>query len=344
MKNRKTALILSIIMLSAATAVCPTKVYAANETAETKTVTVGGIQFGMRLNVRGVIVADIYKSDDDTSPAEKAGIRKGDIIITINGSEIYGISDMQRALDDSDGGQIAVGFLRGDKVRRVLLTPTRTDGGKYRLGILARDTAAGIGTLTFIDGQTLMFGGLGHGVCDSETGVPLPIIGGSAEQVRLNGILRGKPGEPGQIKGSFAGQRIGKVTQNDDAGVYGVLSEIPSILTETAQTASPDEIENGKAYIVSYLSGEREEYAVTIQKSAAPSPTKNFTVTVTDERLIESTGGIVQGMSGSPIMQNGKLIGALTHVLIGDPTRGYGIYIDNMLANISVGTVYEDVA
>ena len=302
----------------------------------------GGMPFGMKINVGGCIVVGTDSVGDKRSPAAEAGLRRGDIITHVDGAKVSSTRELVRAIS-SGGNEIEISFIRGGKERKTTARPVKDGDGGGKIGVLVRDSAAGIGTITFIEPKTLMFAGLGHGICDAENGAVLPITYGSVEEVDVTGINPGKSGAPGEIRGAFVGKRIGKIIQNDKTGVYGELYELPEYADALYPIASFDEITDGCAYIRSAVSGAPELYEIELVRIGSGEQ-KNFAVKVTDERLIEKTGGIVQGMSGSPIIQNGKLIGAVTHVLVTDPTAGYGIFIGNMMSGIAATDIYEDTA
>jgi stage IV sporulation protein B len=208
-----------------------------------------------------------------------------------------------------------------------------TSENKYKTGVWIRDSGAGIGTLTFIIPETGEFGGLGHGICDGETGELIPMSRGTVLDVKISSVKRGVAGTPGELKGYFGTQKLGALTENTDCGVYGKLTQIPGQCSRRISIGTRDELCEGSASVVCTTDGgEPREYKIDIthiKRDAVGS--KCFVIEITDPELIERTGGIVQGMSGSPIIQNGKLVGAVTHVLINDPTTGYGIFIENML-------------
>ena len=302
----------------------------------------GGMPFGMKINIDGAMIVG---TDDVTgtgiSPAADAGLRRGDVITGIDGKQVSSVKDLMRSVEEINGAA-RVTYLRNGRERSASVTPVTDTEGKKKIGVVVRDSAAGIGTITYVDPGSMCFAGLGHGICASDSGSVLPIARGSVEDVEITGINHGKAGAPGELRGAFTGRRIGKVMRNEPTGIYGVLSELPDFSGELYQTAEMSDVENGRAYIRSCISGSPEMYEVTISKLESGEE-KNFTVRVTDERLIELTGGIVQGMSGSPIIQNGKLVGAVTHVLVGDPTAGYGIFIKNMIGAVAP-EIYEDSA
>ena len=217
------------------------------------------------------------------------------------------------------------------------MTPCRDKTGAYRIGVLARDSLAGIGTLTYVDPQTGAFGSLGHGICDSETGVLLPLQEGTIIHSTVSSVQRGKAGEPGSLQGEFSTEKpLGTVAQNTESGIFGTMTD-DSLYSELqcVPVASADEIKIGDAEILSNVDGDSvQRYSVQIVKlyPANDEYGRSMMLRVTDSQLAEKTGGIVQGMSGSPILQNGKLIGAVTHVLVDNPMEGYGISMEKMLA------------
>ncbi|MBQ0126080.1 MAG: PDZ domain-containing protein [Clostridiales bacterium] len=304
-------------------------------------IVLGGMTFGMKIDADGAIVVGTKDYAGIKSPASTAGIRRGDIIIKVNDESVGGTRELVGRVEKSTG-DVKITFLRSGKEKTVSVTPVSDESGKRRIGVLVRDSAAGIGTITYIDPETLTFAGLGHGITDSESGSLLPISYGSAEKIKITGINPGKTGAPGEIRGAFAGERIGRITKNEQNGVYGVLSEMPTGENMLIEAANTDDVTDGKAYIRTDIGGSPELYEIELTK-IGDGKSKNYAIRITDERLIALSGGIVQGMSGSPIVQNDKLIGAVTHVLVSDPTEGYGIFIGNMLMSAVFGE-YEDSA
>ena len=224
--------------------------------------------------------------------------------------------------------------LRAGKEKELSVTPLKSKDGMYRIGIWLRDNAAGIGTMTYIIPDTLEFAGLGHGICDGETMSLMPLLRGSVSEVELSSVIKGQSGIPGELKGSFRGGKPGSLISNKSTGEYGVLITLPQGVGEKLSVAAENEIKEGDAIVRCSVSGSVRDYTVRISKINCHSDNgKNFVVEVTDPALLEITGGIVQGMSGSPLIQNGKLIGAVTHVMVNNPTTGYGIFIGNMLDN-----------
>ncbi len=304
----------------------------------------GGIPFGVKFNTEGVLVVgfcDVDAAAGKINPAYVAGLRTGDVIHKLNDRPISDATALSRTMEESGGQPFTVTFIRADHEHTVTVTPAYSvSEGKYKSGIWIRDSGAGIGTVTFIDPDSGMFAGLGHGICDSDTGNLIPLDRGTVIDVTISGIIRGLPGTPGEVKGYFNNEKLGSVFGNTDCGVFGLFSRIPAACGEAIPVAARGEIHEGKAEILCSLDTDTvTHYDVTIS-AINPTATSNkcFTVTVTDPDLIAKTGGIVQGMSGSPIIQDGKLIGAVTHVLVNDPTKGYGIFIDNMLSHMKMRT------
>ncbi len=298
--------------------------------AEQKSLIAAGTVFGVKIHIDGVIIAGIPGTD---GPAAASGLKRGDLITKINGKPITSAEQFTECIQNSNGNAIELIYQSGGRDHTATITPIQDENGEYKLGIWIKDSAAGIGTVTFIDPETMCFAGLGHGICDSESGCLLPFSRGTAEEVLLSGVTIGESGTPGELRGSFAGNQIGKLTENAQTGIYGVLSDIPiGLQKERFPIAEKEDVKEGKAYIFSTVDGEgRKLYEIEISSIEIKNESRNFLVHVTDPELLEKTGGIVQGMSGSPIIQNGKLIGAVTHVLVNDPTMGYGILIENML-------------
>ncbi len=299
-------------------------------------VCVGGMPFGAKIYTDGAIVSQIGEievSGQVVSPGESAGIMIKDIITEVNGKKVTSALDVSRAIAESAGNPVSLKVVRGEERINLTITPVLSTDGTYRAGLWLKDTTAGVGTVTYIMPETGEFGALGHGICDSDTGRLLPLLRGTVTSVTINGIRRGLAGAPGEIKGSLGAEKTGVLTKNTANGVFGVMS-LTGGMNETVEIGTREDICEGEAKIICTLNNdEKKEYGVVISAlDRAKTGNKCFVVTVNDKELIEKTGGIVQGMSGSPIIQNGKLVGAVTHVFVNDPTRGYGIFIENMLA------------
>lgn len=307
--------------------------------AEENYLYLGGFPAGFVLNTKTVEVigvCEVITEDGIRSPAREAGIKTGDIIDKINGEEVNASSDINNLLS-KEYKKYEIEILRGDETLKLAVEPAKemTTGGK-RLGVLVKDSINGIGTVTYIDGKNKKFASLGHPVSDSNNNL-IEINGGTIYGSLIYDVKKGVRGTPGELRGAFEnGVVIGKAKINCSCGVYGDLSDSfdCSKLLKISK-ANIDEVQIGSAYIYTTIYGtDADKYRISIVKvDKGNKENRNFVIKIDDDRLIEKTGGIVQGMSGSPIVQNGKLIGAVTHVFVNDPTRGYGIGIDNMLSS-----------
>ena len=298
--------------------------------AEEPLLIAAGIPFGVRFHTDGIVVVGI---PGGAGPLAEAGLKKGDVITAVDGKKITSVSEFASLVRESEGRAMKLEYQSGELRRLAEVTPRSDENGEYKLGVWIKDSAAGIGTVTYIHTKNLTFAGLGHGICDADSGALVPLSYGTAEEVTLLGVVKGGAGTPGELRGSFTGVKMGKLIKNCESGIYGVLTAIPAELADACYPIGHmDEVQEGKAQIFTTVDGEgRGCYEIEIFRIDKNASGKNFSVRVTDPALLEKTGGIVQGMSGSPIIQNGKLIGAVTHVLVSDATEGYGIFIENML-------------
>ena len=324
------------------------------EVTTPREVYVGGMPFGVKFYTEGILVVGFCDVDvtaggggsRNVNPARNAGIRMRDVIVAVNGKIPAGAASLTKAVEESGGKPVTLTIKRyavhgGKKAASpsateltISVTPAYSASeNRYKTGLWVRDSGAGIGTVTFIDPETNAFAGLGHGICDGETGKLIPMQRGQVTDVTVSGVEKGTAGSPGAIKGYFAPGKTGSLLGNTPCGVYGILSSRPASATTKLPVATPREVTEGEATLLCTLdSGAVGRYSVQITSvDYTATGSKCFTITVTDPVLIEKTGGIVQGMSGSPIIQNGKLVGAVKHVLINDPTAGYGIFIENMI-------------
>ncbi len=327
------------LFFAVATLVCvmntPYKVSARETDSPKNEVYLGGYVFGTRISTKGVLVVGltaVTSGNKELFPARDAGICSGDIINTVNGKEVQSSEDLVASIENSNEGALEITLLRENSEIKVSLKAVKSDSdGTYKAGLWVRDSLAGIGTVTFIIPQTREFVGLGHGMCDSDTGVIMPVREGSVFGVSLGDIKRSSVGDPGELRGRLVGEKIGEITQNTPCGVYGRLDSDMS--DRLVSLCDKESVKTGEASVICTLdSSSPKEYSAVIERICdASGETKNFIIRITDEELIAKTGGIVQGMSGSPIIQDGKLVGAVTHVLVDDPTRGYGIFVENML-------------
>lgn len=303
-----------------------------------------GQPFGIKMLTEGIMVVRLsdVNGKTDSCPAKNAGIHIGDIIISVNGEKITSNEDLSKAISSSNGKTVEVVLKRNSDSESssaeeisLKLTPEYSESEKcFKTGMWVRDSSAGIGTITFYDPSTGTFGGLGHPICDTDTGELMPLSSGEICRVSITGCKKGSNGTPGELRGRFLnGDEIGTVTQNTNSGVFGLLNESPSE-NEEIEIADYDEIKKGKAEILTTVSGsEPQKYSISIEQVNNDDPDmKNLVIRVTDNDLLEKAGGILQGMSGSPIIQNGKLIGAVTHVFVNNSSMGYGILAQTMVS------------
>lgn len=294
-----------------------------------------GHTIGIKLFADGVVViglAEVETSQGVSTPGVDCGLQVGDVIEQANGAEVESSEQFAELLQC--GGKVRLLVSRDGETLTLAAEPVLGEDGAYRLGAWIRDSMAGIGTVTFYDPATGAFGALGHGITDTDTGLLMPLGDGSVMDATVKAVKPGSAGEPGELRGNFDLSRdMGRLYANTDRGVFGVMDGSGFADSEAVPVAGPGEVHAGPAVILANVSGDRvEEYDIEISRVLGTEDVQNLLVQVTDQRLIQQTGGIVQGMSGSPILQDGKLVGAVTHVMINEPTKGYGILIENMLA------------
>lgn len=264
------------------------------------------------------------------------------MILEVSGKKIDNTEDLITEIDNSNGEGIKVKYKRGNKVAALTVKPIKSvEDNKYHVGMWVRDSTAGIGTLTFYDPKSNGFGALGHGITDIDTGALMPVENGEIVESNILTIIKGRSGNPGELKGVLIEEKreLGLIKINSPYGIYGTLNKdaLGKFPNKLYPVGLRSDVEVGRATILANIDGKTiEEYEIEIQKISKNTTNrqKGMVIRIKDSRLLEQTGGIVQGMSGSPIIQNGKLIGAVTHVLVNDPTRGYGIFIENMLKNV----------
>ena len=307
-----------------------------------------GEAFGLKMLTDGVYVTDYGSVDGISSvrsPAREGGIQIGDVIICVNGQKIASSAQLAEAVQLSPDRTVLTAVRDGRELTVILVPEKSRNDGMYKLGIWTRDSCAGIGTLTYYDKENMTYGGLGHSVCDADTGLVLPLSTGETVPVCINEVIRGINGAPGELCGTFmSATATGSIEMNTDCGVFGYTERIPD--AETVPLAFKQEIEIGEATILTTVDGMTpQSYDIVIEKVNynSDSNVKNMVIRVTDKKLLSKTGGIVQGMSGSPIIQNGKLVGAVTHVFVNDISRGYAIFAENMYANSSILTEYDKI-
>ena len=293
----------------------------------------GGECVGITLKTEGLLAVGIApfetRNGEKLSPAEDAGIKTGDIITRINGNKISKADELMKAVKSSQQSIVLSGERNGKNLSWEIFPAHDKTDGKKKIGLWIRESVAGIGTVSFYNKGS--FAALGHSISDIDTGSDVKEAGGSVCKASIVGIEKGEKGTPGSLRGVFAGKSTGKISSNSYCGVFGTIEDIPD--TPRVKIASKNEVRPGNALLRCDVGSGTKNYKIEIQRIVSNADTtKNMIIKISDKELINKTGGIVQGMSGSPIIQNGKLVGAVTHVFVNDPTRGYAIFIENMLS------------
>lgn len=298
---------------------------------------VSGEVFGIKLYTDGVIVVGTQPVDIDgkkVNPAEECGIEVGDIIVAINGTNVYSSDAVEQILNDNNGKEYVIKVKRDDRYRTFRLSPVFSNReGCYKAGMWVRDSTAGIGTITYYDQNTGYYGALGHQINDVDTNEIMPLLDGEAVRANVTSVQKGSSGTTGSLVCDFGEQVIGSLTDNSKYGIFGSFAGVGED-AKKYPVASKQEIKKGSAKMICTIdeNGPKEyDIEITHITLSEHGNQQNMVIKVTDEELIKSTGGIVQGMSGSPIIQNGKLIGAVTHVIINNPKKGYAIFAETML-------------
>lgn len=305
--------------------------------SEPKKVFVSGQPFGIKLYTDGVIVVgtkDIMVEGKKINPSKQAGIEVGDVIILINNKKVYSSDDVEKILNDNNGNDYKVTVKRGSKLKTFTISPVYVaEEGCYKAGMWVRDSTAGIGTVTFFNPSTQSIATLGHPITDVDTGEIMPILNGEAVKTKVTSVSKSSENETGSLCCDFLSTTIGTLTENSTRGVYGkYVDNIDLSKCPQYEIAPVQEVKKGFAQIICTVDENGPKvYSAEILKVLFNDKEKNMIIKITDKELIEKTGGIVQGMSGTPIIQNGKLVGAITHVIVNDPTKGYGIMAENML-------------
>lgn len=300
-----------------------------------------GTAIGMKLYTKGVLVVGMSQikneNDEKKRPYENSGIEQGDTIIAINNNEVSNTNELIEEVNNSNGNAITVKYEKNNETLETSITPVKS-GNEYKLGLWVRDAAAGVGTLTFYEPNTNLFMALGHGISDIDTEKIVDIASGELITASILTIKKGVKGTPGEIRGTIEnGNNIGKIGKNTNLGVYGTVTNknyLDISGMEEMKVATRSEIQEGKAQIICQLDNNgRKTYEIEIEKIYLANNTdnKSMLIKVTDKELLEKTGGIIQGMSGAPVIQNGKFVGAVTNVLVNDPTQGYAIFGDMMI-------------
>lgn len=303
-----------------------------NALAYSDRVIVGGENIGITLNSNGVLIVGTYNVEGN-SPANDAGLKTGDLITEINDNKVKNIEDMASKINSSAKESVNVVYLRNGKEKTATLKLYKDDNDVYKTGLYVKDSVTGIGTLTFIDPETKLFGALGHEIQEQTTGKLLEIKDGKIFESTVTGVIPSSDGKPGEKQAKYdSSKTTGDVSENTTQGIFGSYTgKLPN--KDTYKVVKPSEIKLGKAKILTVLNGtEIQEYDIKITKiNTDDKKNKNFVFEITDKELLDKTNGIIQGMSGSPIIQGDNIIGAVTHVVVDNPHKGYGIFITNML-------------
>ena len=302
----------------------------------------GGMPVGIYMETDGILVlnTEVIQGMDGRKYEPAQGIvQSGDYITAINQETVDGKRELLEAVEELQDPWVKLSLRRGEETMEVRLKSVETAPEQFRLGIWVRDNVQGLGTITYLTEEN-RFGALGHGIHDVDTNTLMNISDGILYRTRIQDIIKGISGNPGTMEGVIVYNRynqLGTIEKNTETGIYGTLEKKDALFTdsETVETAAKEEIETGPAVIRSCIDDEVKEYEIEILEVDLHSKEakKGMVIQVTDPELLEKTGGIIQGMSGSPILQNGKLIGAVTHVFVNDPVKGYGIFIENMISN-----------
>lgn len=293
----------------------------------------GGKAIGIRMTTQGVVVAGVSEVESGgvkKSPAAEAGIAPGDVIVRLGPAQINSAADFIAAVAKLDGTPVAVQVTRQGKTKQFTVTPAKDADGKLRLGLWLRDGVTGVGTVTFYDPASGVYGALGHGITDTDTVVLLPLGEGSVSKAAVTGVTKGESGKPGQLDGSSdISSSCGSILMNTEYSIFGIMQS-GSVEGDPIECGT---IKTGPAAILTTISGDTaKEYSIEVNRVYHDTDGDRVMITVTDKALLAATGGIVQGMSGSPIIQGGNLVGAVTHVFVNDPTHGYGLSIQDMIA------------
>lgn len=295
----------------------------------------------MKLYTKGVLVVGMAQIDvgnnEKKKPYENSGIEQGDIILEVNNSQIKNTQDLIDEVNNSEGKPLTIKYSKNEQTLNTSITPIKTNN-EYKIGLWVRDATAGVGTLTFYEPSTNLFMSLGHGITDIDTEKIVDIATGELITANIVSINKGRKGIPGEIRGTIdTGNTIGKIYKNTNFGVYGLVTNknyLNMNTNEEIEVASREEIKEGKAEIICQLDNNtKRKYNLEIERVYRNNnqDNKSMLIKITDQELLEKTGGIIQGMSGAPIIQNGKFIGAVTNVLVNDPTQGYGVFADMMI-------------
>ena len=308
---------------------------------KTTVIPVGNVA-GLKLYTSGVLVVGMTEiqgiDNKKYKPFQNSGIEEGDRIISIDEASISTVEELTNKVNTSNGNKLDIEYVHGEETKKCSIVPVQTSSTEYKLGLWVRDSAAGVGTVTFYEPSSKMFAALGHGITDIDTGDLINIASGKFVTSRILNVVKGKSGEPGKIQGSIEnGQEIGEIYKNSVFGVYGRVDNLSALnlnYSNELEVALREEIKTGEASIICSLDNQTaKEYKIEIEKIYLDNnyDNKSMKIKVTDEELIQKTGGIIQGMSGAPIIQNGKFVAAVTNVLVNSPTEGYAVFGDLMI-------------
>ncbi len=322
----------------------PIKEVSVNVIPRTTVIPVGS-SIGLKLYTNGVLVVGMSEieniENNKLKPYQNSGIKEGDLIVCINEKEITTTAELVEQVNSSKGENLNIKYVRNGEVSVANIKPAKVSENEYKLGLWVRDAAAGVGTISFYEPSTHGFAALGHGILDIDTEELLSIATGEVVTTDILSITKGEKGKPGEMKGSIVNQTtIGEISKNTEFGIYGKLTNLTALgisKENEVEVALREEIQLGSAKILCNLENNtRKEYNIEIEKiyKNNNANNKSMLIKVTDQALLEKTGGIIQGMSGSPIIQNGKFVGAVTHVLVNDPTKGYGVFGDIMIKQL----------
>ena len=300
-----------------------------------------GRAVGVKLFSDGVLVVSVVELEDGGAPARDAGVRVGDFLMKLNDQPLSSTERVQELLTENGGQDAVLTVQRNGRTMTLRCEPVPCTDGSYRIGAWIRDSMAGVGTLTYYDPASGSYGALGHGITDVDTRQLMTLSGGSIMDTGIKAVRRGEKGKAGELKGDFSTMHdVGTLTANTAGGIFGRVEEAESVIPsrEALPVATRGEVHTGPVTILSTVSGtEVRAYDAEILRIFSGSrDTRDLLLRVTDPALLEATGGIVQGMSGSPILQDGRFVGAVTHVLLNDPTQGYGILMETMLSMTEV--------
>ena len=333
LKNVKIRIIPTILVIIFSFSICIIPA-----SAKSRQVIIGGESFGLKLYCKGVMVThfeSFLSNGKNVCPAKDSGIKKNDIILCADSKEVKSNEQIDEIVKNSKGKEINFRVLRYSKIINIKVKPLLNSNGEYYIGLWVRDSCAGLGTISYYDTKNKTYGALGHGICDVDTGGLMPSSKGEVLKANITSVTKSKDNQIGTLNGYFTESTIGNIKNNTPIGIYGDITE-NICKNKKYEISDISELKVGKAKLITTISGTTpKEYDISITyiSKQNENSNRNFVVKITDKRLLNKTGGIVQGMSGSPIIQNGKFAGALTHVFIDDCKRGYGIFAENMIKN-----------